>query len=93
MLKRTKESDLLELGPQVAEFYARAEKDPKQFSQVYYGKCMGNHTSGYFVDVYVKHPATVEGLNICGIGTKAGAKAIAETLGLVLSLPVQSDWS
>jgi hypothetical protein len=81
----------------INEHSARVDKDieklraAKDLTSVMYGKCLGNHVSGYFVQVYSNNPDEVDGMGF-NTYTKAGAKHFANLIGESLGIPVESDW-
>jgi len=90
MEKKRKFNDINEHSERVSEDIERL-KNAKELTSVMYGKCIGNHISGYFVQVYSKNPDEVDGISF-NTYTKAGAKHFANLIGQSLGIPVESDW-
>jgi len=90
MKKKRKFNDINEHGARVSRDIEKL-KDVKDLTSVMYGKCSGNHISGYFVQIYSKNPDEVAGMGF-NTYTKAGAKHFAQLIGESLGIPVESDW-
>jgi len=90
MAKKRMFNDINEHNARVSKDIEKL-RDAKDLTSVVYGKCLGNHVSGYFVQIYSKNPDEVDGVGFHTY-TKAGAKHFAKLIGKSLKIPVESDW-